>query len=416
MRPWPGAAHPPSADEPSFRVGLFTDTLDDINGVWRFLSDMAHQAQAQGCDLTIHTCSSRPRIQLPGRRNFQPLLSRPLPLYPEMELNLPPLARILAHARQQAFHAIHVSTPGPMGLCGWLASRSLGVPLLATYHTDLPAYVRNLSGSRAFASLVQQAMRWFYRRAHRVLVRSQPYCAVLQRLGIAPQRLALIPPAIDTARFNPAHADPQLWRQLNIPQPHRLLYVGRLSLEKNLPLLAEVFGQLCRQRNDLALILAGDGPYRPALQAQLSRLPAYFLGYQDDAMLGKLYASADLLLFPSRTDTLGQAVMEAQASGLPALVSTEGGPGQIVEHGITGLLLPPTDASTWCRAVAHLLQEPAQRSHMGRAAAQRIAQLSLAQTFHAFWHHHRHAAALPAPTSSHLAPYPEPEPLAPWKA
>ena len=134
-------------------------------------------------------------------------------------------------------------------------------------------------------------------------------------------------------------------------EPLRLLYVGRVSVEKNLPLLVDAFRQLCRQRNDTALIVAGDGPYLQEMKKKLAGTPAYFLGYRNDKQLGPLYAGSDLFVFPRGTDTLGQVVMEAQASGLPVIVSNEGGPKEMMEDCVTGMMLPATDARRWASMI-----------------------------------------------------------------
>ncbi|MGE5610146.1 MAG: glycosyltransferase [Bacillota bacterium] len=389
----------PQITRSNLRLGLFTDTLDDINGVSRFLRDMASQAHNQNLKLIVHTCSNTPTVALPNRKNFIPLLSRTLPYYEDLTLNLPPLLDVLQWADQQQFDAIHVSTPGPMGLCGYLVAKMLHVPLLGTYHTDFPAYVETLTGDHRIARGVSSYMQWFYTRLDKVLARSREYRASLRSFGIVPEKLSLIPPSVDTHKFNPSHADPSLWQTLGIQEPHRLLYAGRLSLEKNLSMLVEIFHTLCQTRTDVALIIAGDGPYRPTMQNDLRQLPAHFLGMVDDTRLAKLYASSDLLLFPSRTDTLGQAVLEAQASGLVSLVSDEGGPQELVDDEITGLILPATDPSRWVHAITQLLDDPPRRLQMSRTAPTRSQRHSLEQTFETFWTEHCQAVQSPAPSS-----------------
>jgi glycosyltransferase involved in cell wall biosynthesis len=168
-----------------------------------------------------------------------------------------------------------------------------------------------------------------------------------------------------------------------------------VSVEKNLPLLADAFTRLCASRRDVALALAGDGPFLPELRAKLAGLPAYFLGYQDDRRLAPLYASSDLLVFPSRTDTLGQVVMEAQVSGLPALVAPEGGPKEIVADGVTGLVLPGAEPARWAAVIGELLDDAPRRQRMSRAASQRAERFSLSRTFGAFWAAHAVAVAGP---------------------
>jgi glycosyltransferase involved in cell wall biosynthesis len=372
----------------TLRVGWFTDTLDDVNGVSRFIRDLASLAHARGLPLIVHTSTNTPTVDLPNRKNFPPLYSHELPGYPDLLLNLPPLLDVLEFAERQQYDVIHVSTPGPMGLVGLLVAAMLRVPCLGTYHTDFPAYAQDLTGDHRVVRGATQYMQWFFRRLTRVFARSREYMASLQGLLIPSNRIALIHPAVDRDKFNPARRDEAIWQRLNIPQQHRLLYAGRVSLEKNMPLLAESFRRLCQRRTDVALVIAGDGPFRKQLQSQLAGLPAHFLGFQDDAALATLYASSDLFLFPSRTDTLGQVVLEAQSSGLPPLVTEEGGPKETIVDNVTGLVLPPTDAAAWADAIDELLNDPARRATMSRIAAEHAARFSLDRAFDAFWNEH----------------------------
>jgi glycosyltransferase involved in cell wall biosynthesis len=151
------------------------------------------------------------------------------------------------------------------------------------------------------------------------------------------------------------------------------------------------------RRADVALVLAGEGPYLEKLKQQFVGLPTHFLGAVDDARLAVLYGSSDLLVFPSRTDTLGQVVMEAQASGLPALVSNEGGPKEVVEHEATGLVIAPTDPRVWCDAIARLLDDEPRRLRMSAAAAGRASRNPLARTFESFWADHLALVEPPQP-------------------
>jgi glycosyltransferase involved in cell wall biosynthesis len=135
-------------------------------------------------------------------------------------------------------------------------------------------------------------------------------------------------------------------------------------------------------------------------------LPAHFLGYQDDRQLSALYASADLFVFPSRTDTLGQVVLEAQASGLPVLCSSEGGPKEQITDNGTGRVIWTDDVAAWSKAIAGLLDDELTRLRMARAAPQRIGRSSLERTFQEFWADHLRA----------VQPESEPAPLAPVPA
>jgi glycosyltransferase involved in cell wall biosynthesis len=163
-------------------------------------------------------------------------------------------------------------------------------------------------------------------------------------------------------------------------------------VEKNVDLLADAFERVCQRRRDVALVLAGVGPHMAALKQRLSGLPAHFAGAVADDDLAALYASSDLLVFPSTTDTLGQVILEAQASGLPALVSTLGGPRELVEHETTGLVLPATDPAVWASAIQSLLDDPARLARMSEAAVRRMNRYSLGNTFDQFWERHLRAA------------------------
>jgi len=389
-------------------VGVFTDTFEETNGVSRFLQTMGGEALKQGRSLTIHTCTAEPKLAAPYRKNFQPLVSCPLPGYPQIALSLPPLAQVLDWADRQQFDAIHVHTPGPMGLCGLIAAAMLRIPLLGTYHTDFPNYVDNLTGDHRLTVAAESYMAWFYGKAQTVLSRSRRYERVLHDLGIAPSKVRMIPPCVNGETFHPRGRDVNLWNDLRIRQPYRILYVGRVSAEKNLAMLAQVFRRVCGRRCDVALVVAGDGPFVETFRGQLGGLPAYFLGHQGDDRLAPLYASSDLLVFPSCTDTLGQVVLEAQAAGLPVLVSDEGGPAEMMDDALTGLVLPANNVGAWVEAIDRLLSDDALRLRMSRTAPHRVARCTPARTFDAYWDEHvraageaaaKHAAVPPAPVS-----------------
>ena len=400
---------PPAVDRQTLKVGVFTDTFEETNGVSRFLQTLGAEAQGRGLSLTIHTCTPAPRLNVPYRTNFTPAVSCPLPRYPQLSLSLPPVVQVLEWADRQQFDAIHVHTPGPMGLCGWLAASMLRVPLLGTYHTDFPAYVNDHTADHRLTTAAESYMRWFYGRAETVMTRSRGYEQTLHAMGIEPANLRMVPPCVDGRRFRPQRRDVNLWNDLRVREPYRLLYCGRVSPETNLAMLAKVFRRMCGRGCNVALVIAGDGPYMATLQGQLKGLPAYFLGKQEDERLAALYASSDLLLFPSKTDTLGQVVLEAQAAGLPVLVSDQGGPAEIMDDGLTGLILPADDVSAWADAIDGLLRDEPRRMRMARTAPHRVARYTIERTFDAYWDEHvraareaaeRHAVAPPPPVAS----------------
>jgi glycosyltransferase involved in cell wall biosynthesis len=376
----------------TMKLGIFTDTFDEINGVGRFIQDMCRMARQHGRSVTVHTCTENPTVECPNRKNFAPLLNRPMPFYAAQPLTIPPIAEVLEWADRQQFDAIHVHTPGPMGLMGWLVAKMLRIPLLGTYHTDFPSYVQNLTGDYRLTTATVGWMKWFYGQTQLILSRSKMYRGTLKGLGFADEKLALTLPGVDNEKFNPQARDTKVWTSHRIQEPFKLFYAGRVSLEKNLPFLADAFKRLCENRRDVALVVAGDGPYLEEMKKVLAGLPAYFLGIQNDVALPGLYASSDLFVFPSKTDTLGQVVIESQASGLPVLVSDHGGPQEVMGDGITGLVLPTEDPLVWVAAINDLLNDTAKRQRMSRSAVSRMARYALSNTFEVFWDEHFKAA------------------------
>jgi glycosyltransferase involved in cell wall biosynthesis len=386
------------------RVAWFTDTYDEVNGVARFIRDISAEANQARRDLTVVTCGGKVVNQHPWRVNFTPMLEMPLPYYTELPLNLPPVLEILEWADREQFDAVHCSTPGTMGLVGWLVSRMLRVPMLATYHTDFPAYLRDLAKDHRMEHGCTSYMKWFYGQTARTFTRSRVYVPRLREFGLSDEQIAGIVPATNQDKFSPRYRDPHLWQKLGVKESRRVLYVGRVSEEKNLRLLADAWKFAAGRVPDAALVVVGDGPFAPEMRKLLEGTPVFFLGKQNDQQLGPLYASADFFVFPSRTDTLGQVVMEAQCSGLPVLVSDEGGPGELVDDDETGLILPATDGKAWAEAIVRMLEDTALRQRLARGAHDRVWRFTLTKSFESFWTVHERAAAGPLTDAEREAP------------
>lgn len=395
------------------RVALFTDTLGDVNGVARFITDLARRSLDSGRDLRVITSTRLPAPALPNILNLSPRWARPMPRYPNLELVAPPLRRARAALRQLRPNAVHVSTPGPVGLAGRWAAQALGLPLLGTYHTDFPAYVHHLfHGRAALTDLTTDAMRWFYAPFDAVLARSVASQRLIAAIGVRGPRSLALQPGIEVDRFRPAFSEPALWTRLGIPDAPgtvRVLYCGRVSLEKNLAFLTHLWPRVQAALARAAapgraqLVVVGDGPYLQPMRAALSNHHAHFLGFRHGRELSALYASSHIFVFPSTTDTLGQAVMEALASGLPAIVGHLGGPSEVVEHGRTGLVLPapesphdPAALDRWSAALVGLIADHTRREAMSCAAADAMTPMTIRASVDHWWriHDDRVAAAL----------------------
>lgn len=372
------------------RLLLFTDTLGDINGVCRFLSDISEQAACAGRSLDIITSTRR---DVPGGsavHNLAPLLTRKIPRYPDLDVAVPPVLAIVRLAERLRPEAVHISTPGPVGFVGLMTARLLGVPMLTTHHTNFPAYAGHLFGSPMLARLTRLAMRAFFSRMAGVCARSDRLVGDIAAMGVDRGRIHVIQPGVALERFNPGHRDPSIWDgHPSITRDSvKVLYVGRVSVEKNLPLLVRIWPDVrhaCCGRS-VQLVIVGDGPYRREMERALPG--ACFLGFRQGRELSALYASADLFVFPSMTDTLGQVVLEAQASGLPPIVADQGGPAQIVDDGATGLVLPGDRPDTWRDAIVRLALDDNTRRRMGQSATAWAARFPIQACFETFWSIH----------------------------
>lgn len=379
------------------KVSLFTDTLADVNGVCRFIRDMARVGLEAGRDFEVLTSTNKACPEAPNIRNFHPLGALKIPRYDELDLVLPPLVPMLRHIDRRQPDVIHVSTPGPVGMVGVLAAKMLGAPLVGVYHTDFPAYVDRLFNDRLMTSVTEGFMRLLYGPFRRVLTRSHDYAESLEKMGMDRAKILPLFPGVNVEVFHPRHRDTRAWAAYPgvSGQGVKALYCGRISVEKGLPRLVEVWKEVhdrCRRRAVTAeLLVVGGGPYREGMEQALAGHGAHFLGYRHAEELSRIYASSDLLLFPSRTDTLGQVVVESQASGVPAIVTDEGGPKEVVADGITGHVIPAHEVGRWIDAAVLLLCDDETRTRLGRAAHQRMQRFSQRASFDKFWQAHLEA-------------------------
>jgi glycosyltransferase involved in cell wall biosynthesis len=235
----------------------------------------------------------------------------------------------------------------------------------------------------SLATLARRYVTWFYDLADRVLVPTEVYRRELVDTGLAASKIEILERGVDTALFHSGRREPGFYDAVLNPQsstdgpsstagseagvPLRVLYVGRLAPEKNLAFLLRELQPLLGMRGDVELVLVGDGPSRHELAAWAGD-GVRFLGELHGEALATAYASADLFVFPSTTDTFGNVVLEAQACGLPVVVTNEGGPRELVMPGLTGLVVDIAREGAFVAAVERLLDDPELRRAMGRRA------------------------------------------------
>jgi glycosyltransferase involved in cell wall biosynthesis len=285
--------------------------------------------------------------------------------------------------QRERFTEIIISTPGPIGLCALGCAKLLGLRTSGIYHTDFPQYARFLSDDAFMESMVWNYMQWFYGQTDLLYVNSEFYRRCWIDRGIVPDKLRIFPRGLDTELFNPAQREADFWKKRGAAGPV-LLYVGRVSKEKDLNFLAEIMPALrARVTAPFTLAIVGEGPYRKELEALLP--DAIFTGILTGRELGVAYASADLFVFPSTTDTYGNVVVEAMAAGLPAAVSDIGGPRELVKTSQMGRVLPARDAGAWIEGLAEMLARLPQPEERQIIARQAGGERQWASAFTRFW-------------------------------
>ncbi|MEI6872375.1 MAG: glycosyltransferase family 1 protein, partial [Verrucomicrobiota bacterium] len=343
------------------KVAWLSDTLEDVNGVSTTICKLSVAGREEGFDVTVLSCRSNSNLKGVPLRNFTPIGEFELPEYELQKLAFPPVLEMIEYIYREGFTELILSTPGPLGLVGLFAARLLGLPVRGIYHTDFPRYIRILTEDSDLESLTWAYMHWFYTGLDEFYVNSEPYREAWIARGAAASKLRILPRGLDTQLFNPERRDAEYWVKRGAPHGVPvLLYVGRVSKEKDLDMLIALAARLGVDGATLAVV--GDGPYRTELQ---ERIPsAIFTGYLYGEELAAAYASSDVFVFPSTTDTYGNVVMEALASGIPCVVSDAGGPKGLVAHGKTGFVTKARDVESFIAHTTRLALDPKLRHEM----------------------------------------------------
>ncbi|MBF0505750.1 MAG: glycosyltransferase [Nitrospirae bacterium] len=350
------------------KIALFTDTLHEINGVAITIKRLIKTARKQGIEFTVITSTHEETGCKDGVMNFKSVGDFALPEYPDLTLHFPPILDIIDYFEKEEFTRIHASTPGTLGLLALFIAKLMNIPISGTYHTDIPQYVKSLTNDTFLENVAWNYMIWFYNLMEEVMVPSSSTRQQLIQKGLIADKAKPLPRWVDTDIFSPAKKDPYLWRRYGLGDAVKFLYVGRVSKEKNLEILARAFKEVVDSGNICDLIIAGDGPYKNELEKLLEGYPVLFTGFLSGDELHTTYASADVFLFPSTTDTFGNVVLEAQASGLPVIVSDEGGPKELIINGKTGLVVEAHSSKSLIDAMTRFLNNRRSISEMGMEA------------------------------------------------
>ncbi|MDZ8025677.1 MAG: glycosyltransferase family 4 protein [Nostoc sp. SerVER01] len=337
------------------RIALFTETfLPKVDGIVTRLRHTVDHLQRNGNQVLMIApdggITEHKGAKVYGITGF------PLPLYPELKMALPRPAIGYALEEFQP-DIIHVVNPAVLGLSGIFYSKMLKIPLVASYHTHLPQYLQHY-GLGMLEGLLWELLKGAHNQAALNLCTSTAMMEELSAHGI--ERVDLWQRGVDTELFHPDLASVEMRSRLsqNHPESPLLLYVGRLSAEKEIERIKPILEAIPEAR----LALVGDGPHRQALEKHFAGTNTYFVGYLMGQELGSAFASADAFIFPSRTETLGLVLLEAMAAGCPVVAARSGGIPDIVTDGVNGYLFDPTtDVQGALSATVRLLEEKQQR-------------------------------------------------------
>ncbi len=344
------------------KVAIVTESfLPKIDGIVTMLAKTVEHLRRSGDEVMIFAPSGGPEELFGAEVVGMPSVA--FPMYSELRLALP---RTSMRQKLERFKpdVLHLFEPVVLGIGGIYYSSELRIPLVISYHTNLPAYLSYYKLG-AIESLTWSLMRVRHQRAHLNLCTSTAMMDDLARHGI--DHLALWERAVDAETFRPGVGTAEMRSRLsgNRPESPLLLYVGRLSAEKDVARLKELFPAVPGMR----LAIVGDGPLRADLERRFEGTATVFTGYLRGAELASAYASADLFVVPSKTETLGLVLMEAMAAGCPVVGCRAGGVPDAVEHGVTGFLFDPEDPGSLAETVKQALASGQERLDAIRANA-----------------------------------------------
>ncbi len=391
-----------TADGSALRVALFTGAYNHIaDGVSLTLNRLVAYLIDQGIDVQVFAPTiDNPPVDHAGDLHPAPSISAPG--RPEYRVSLGLTKGV--RKRLAAFdpHVVHIATPDLLGVGALRWARKQKLPIVATYHTHFSSYLRYYKAGLLEGGLWRY-LRWFYGKCDGVYVPSQSMVDVLNAHGIH-SNLHVWARGVDSHVFNVDKRSDD-WRARYGLLKHDVVvtFVGRLVLEKGLDVFADVVEGLNARGLAHRSVVVGDGPERADMQARLAPLGTVFTGHLRGDDLAHAYASSDVFVFPSETETFGNVTLEAMASGVPAVCADATGSRSLVVDGTTGFLAPARDSTAFLDATAQLVADADLRSRMRAASLERASQFTWSAILGQMIDHYvRHARPSPVSSASSL--------------
>jgi glycosyltransferase involved in cell wall biosynthesis len=304
----------------------------------------------------------------------------PLPGYRGLQFGLPAGRLLLRAWRTSTPDAVYVATEGPLGWSAVRAARRLDIPIVSGFHTNYHNYCQHYRIGW-LRDLALRYLRWFHNQTDRTLVSNEDLRDRLQAAGFS--GVSILERGVDSQLFSPHRRSAELRKQWGVSEEDLILiYVGRVAAEKNLEVAIAAYHAMKRIGCGIKFVIVGDGPLHPRLQRDHADL--IFAGIQTGEQLARYYASADVFLFPSETETFGNVTLEAMASGLAVIAYNYAGAKVHIAHGETGVLVRYGDAQAFADAACRLVCEPCSLGRIRRQARQQAAYLAWSRVIEKF--------------------------------
>ncbi|WP_072682725.1 glycosyltransferase [Arcobacter sp. LA11] len=366
------------------KICLVSDTVYDVNGVSRFIQDFSKEAIKYKKEFYVISSTEKSYDEeIPNIFNIKPLFRMKMPFYRSLDLVFPSFFKIKSKIKEINPDLLHISTPGTIGLCALISARILKIPVVGIYHTDFPSYLYKNTHSFLVRFLTIKFLKRFYKNYKALFSRSEEYMSIIEKqLNFSRDNLYLLKAGININSFDKSFKDDSLWNEFKIDKnSFKVLYVGRISVEKNVDKLIKYWKKFFS--SNMQLVLVGDCELEVDME-ELKNFNINFLGRQKGIDLSKIYASSDCFIFPSTTDTLGQVVMEAMASGLPVIVTNKGGPKTFVNEEM-GYVLDINSIEEVSKAIEELSKKDEVYIKKSQKAYEYMRDKSISHSFLDFW-------------------------------